>query len=776
MPIRSSQGRPAGWALGALLSLAAGYTLLWRGGTTLAAALLVAGYVVAIPMTLLALAREGDTGDTGNSGDTVAGRPPYAIGALVGVALLALYVATLAPTTAMWDASEYIAAAKVLGIPHPPGNPVFVLIAHTFGALPLPVGYAARINLLAALTSAASAMFWFLVAHRSVQRWTLPEWGRRLIAGIAALLGATAFTVWNQSVVNEKVYTLAMLGLAVTSWLAMRWLDAPAESRRADALLVLMAYLAGLGYANHPAGMLPVPAVGCLVLFTRPATLLRWRTLLMALVAVAVGLSAFAFQPVRAAHHPAINVGAPTACTEGPRLDCTFSAETWRLLMANVERQQYGGHSWIDRKAPIDAQVGTWWLYFRWQWWRDSAARAGPFQSLVAWLFLGLALCGGVLHWRRDRASFAYLAPLLATLTPLLIVYLNFKYGASFALELGDSVDREVRDRDYFYLWSFSTLALWIAMGLGGAWQWVAHRLGREAAPRWAAAWPVLLLALVPLLGNWREAPRRGQSFTAAWARDLLHSVEPYAVLITNGDNDSFPVWYAQLVEGVRPDVTLAIVPYLNMPWFADHLLREPVPKYAGDGIAAYRALDAGAPTVPILNIAASAVNEIPEVAQLDEAMRFVHAGIDATVPAGVYTRDQLIALRIIQSVVPSRPVYFSIGPYAQQLGLGDYVVMQGLAQRLVTVPARTLPGVVQTPGGWMDVSRTAALWSTYGAPQALLRQGRWVDRPSASIPAAYIVTAQWLSGGLDQQGDSAVARTVMTTAEQMAGVMGFLR
>src|SRR5437899_11372488 len=92
--------------------------------------------------------------------------PPYGYAALIAVVVLGIYVATLAPTTAFWDTSEYIAAAKVLGIPHPPGNPLFVILAHTFGLLPLAVDYAVRINLFAAVTSAAAAGFWFLVAER----------------------------------------------------------------------------------------------------------------------------------------------------------------------------------------------------------------------------------------------------------------------------------------------------------------------------------------------------------------------------------------------------------------------------------------------------------------------------------------------------------------------------------------------------------------------------------------------------------------------------------
>ena len=83
-------------------------------------------------------------------------RPPYAAAALVGLAVFALYVVTLAPTTAFWDTSEYIATAHILGIPHPPGNPLFVVLARTWSLLlsPLGLSVAVRVNLFAAATSA----------------------------------------------------------------------------------------------------------------------------------------------------------------------------------------------------------------------------------------------------------------------------------------------------------------------------------------------------------------------------------------------------------------------------------------------------------------------------------------------------------------------------------------------------------------------------------------------------------------------------------------------
>jgi hypothetical protein len=115
--------------------------------------------------------------------------PPYLWAALVAVGVFAVYLATLAPTTAFWDTSEYIAAAKVLGIPHPPGNPLFVLTAHAFGVLPLAASYAVRINLFAAVTSALAAGLWFLIAERWL-RAVVTHKGLRLAS---AAIGVTAF-------------------------------------------------------------------------------------------------------------------------------------------------------------------------------------------------------------------------------------------------------------------------------------------------------------------------------------------------------------------------------------------------------------------------------------------------------------------------------------------------------------------------------------------------------------------------------------------------------
>src|SRR4029079_3325124 len=206
-------------------------------------------------------------------------QPSYVAASIAAALVFILYLLTLAPSVAMWDTGEYMAAVKVLGIPHPPGNPFFVMLGPAFASLPIPVSYAARINIMAALCSALSAGLWFLITERIVARWIGERWQRLVVASLATLIGATAFTVWNQSVVNEKVYTISLLFFTITSWIIIEWIEDP-DSPGADRLIVLVCFLLGLGYSNHPAGFLPLPAAGLALLTTRWRTILRWRLVL----------------------------------------------------------------------------------------------------------------------------------------------------------------------------------------------------------------------------------------------------------------------------------------------------------------------------------------------------------------------------------------------------------------------------------------------------------------------------------------------------------------
>ncbi|MBX7118036.1 MAG: DUF2723 domain-containing protein [Gemmatimonadaceae bacterium] len=715
-------------------------------------------------------------------------RPSYLAAAIAAGLTFLLYLITLSPETAMWDTSEYITAAYTLGLPHPPGNPFFVLIGRVFAVLPIAPTVAMRINLLAAISSAVSAGMWFLITERVLVGWFEKRWQRIVGGALAVLIGATAFTVWSQSVVNEKVYTVSLVGMAISAWLTVRWCDEP-DGPKADRILVLLAYLAGLGYANHMAGLLVIPAVGIAVLIRKPSTLLRWKLIVAAFAALVLGGSSFATQPIRAAHFPAINEGEPTACRDGLAVGCTLSKGTWDAFKYNFDRGQYAKPPVTERMAPFQAQVGMWWLYFKWQWLRDHHGRFPGLQGGLAAFFLLLGLLGGWVHYRRDPRSFAFFGPLMVTLTFVLIYYLNFKYGASQAPELGMSVDREVRDRDYFYLWSFSAWSVWAALGLVYIWESVAVLLGSEkvkvgletfdlpTSRSFLLASPLLAVAFIPLFGNWKAATRAGQTDTADFAVDLLNSVEPYGILVTVGDNDTFPLWYAQEVLGIRKDVTVANTSLLNTDWYTRQLIRRPVFEYdEANGPAAWRGRQWPKPAGPVLKMTLEEADRLPLYVPVATKSVFQKGRIVAEIEPRTMARADILVLRMLNDN-DQRSLNFSrtSANLAEELGLGPYVVTQGHVRRVMADSARAGGEIIRVAGeGLVNAAVSAKLWEEMKAPASLIRRGDWVDQPSRGIPYLVTTTGLATAEALYQQGKIPEANRILGTVKDLAGAMGF--
>jgi hypothetical protein len=381
----------------------------------------------------------------------------------------------------------------------------------------------------------------------------------------------------------------------------------------------------------------------------------------------------------------------------------------------------------------------------------------------------------------------------MLTMTVALIYYMNFKYGASQAPELSDSVPREVRDRDYFYLWSFSAWSVWTALGLVYVWETIAALIGSEKIrvgsetldlPRrrsWLLAAPILAVAFIPLFANWQSASRAGQTDTADFAADLLNSVEPYGILITSGDNDTFPLWYAQEVEGIRRDVIVACLSLLNTDWYTRQLLRRPVYEYDSlHGPAIYRGKVWKRPKGPSLNLTMSQADAVPPVIELSAPQTFRKEGTDivATInprQLGDYTgleRADLFVLYMIRDGYPERPFFFSrtSGGYAEEMGFAPYTVTAGLARKLMPHIPAAGNGIVSLGGEWLDAATTRALWETvFKAPASLAKRTMWVDRPSAGIPYLYVRTGLELSAALDQMGLKQEAARIRAQTVQIA-------
>jgi hypothetical protein len=677
-------------------------------------------------------------------------RPPYLAAFVTAVVIFVIYLTTLAPTTAFWDTSEYIAAAKVLGIPHPPGNPLFVILAHAFGLLPVAASYAVRINLFAAVTSAAAAGLWFLVTERWLQGIVSVRWARYAAAFAGVLVGATSWSVWNQSTVNEKVYTVSLLSIALVMWFVVRWGDdAPGPHR--DRWLVLIAYVLALTSTNHLMGVLAAPALIVYVLWTDWRVITRPWVIGSIVVAVLVGISLnYFWLPLRAAQLPPINEGEPIGL---------FS----QALSDVLNRVQYGKPPLSQRMATFPAQLANFWQYFSWQFARDWGVGA----NIATGLFSALGLFGLWGLWKSDRrAGIAGLA-LLGTLSVGLVFYMNFKYGYSMYPE-EPSLPRVVRERDYFFIGSFAVFGAFVAVGLGTVMQAIANALRDRGSvtSRWAVASLVLPLSLIPFFGNRVTASRAHETLARDFAYDILQSVEPYGILITAGDNDTFPLWYAQEVEGIRPDVTLANLSLMNTRWHLHQLHRRETPAFDPEQAAALwrKGPIPPQPKTPAISLNVAQLDSLPEAMQTPD-QSLVFDSIQVSLGQNVLMLQDLATLFLIRDNIGKRSVHFSWsdGGYPDQtFGLSPYLVTQGLVRKLVTKPIVANDSIILNPQiGYVDVPRTKELLSNVYHWKSATRDRKygWVDDPSGSILNLYEVVYSNTARTFAARGDTATAQ-----------------
>jgi 4-amino-4-deoxy-L-arabinose transferase-like glycosyltransferase len=328
----------------------------------------------------------------------------------VSLAAGAVYARTLAPTVTLVDSGELIVAARNLGVAHPPGTPLYVLLAHLATLLPWG-SVAVRVN-------AASALFAALAAGLVVLTLRQAMTATRLVPlVVSGLLFAFSRTLWSYATIAE-VYALNTAILVGVLLLMFRWRREPASDR----WLLAAAFLFGLGTGVHHVSLaLALPALAALVYATAGGSFFRSRRFALAgLVSIAGLVVVYSYLPVAAARNPVLNWGNPT----------TFQRIVW-----HVTGRQYQAFLAPSTESMAQEAQAFLRLVFR---------EFGPPFVPAA---LALAVAGFVALWRRDRTLFACLALLVAA-------------DAGFGL-----VYTIAEDKDAYYLPAFVALAL--AAGVG---------------------------------------------------------------------------------------------------------------------------------------------------------------------------------------------------------------------------------------------------------------------------------------------------------------------
>ena len=207
-------------------------------------------------------------------------RTHLAAALLVLLGSFIVYLKTMAPTLSFWDCGEFIAVSAILGIPHPPGSPLYVLIGRIFSLLPLFDDISARVNLLSAVSSSFTALFCYLCGVRILRHWFTNElnWFSRLLiyggSASGAFMAAFGITNWNNAV-EAEVYGLAMMLTTAIVWLTLVYLDNKDDSR-GKRIMLLVIYLSFLGISVHMTTFLALPIVALAYILKRNAPPYIW--------------------------------------------------------------------------------------------------------------------------------------------------------------------------------------------------------------------------------------------------------------------------------------------------------------------------------------------------------------------------------------------------------------------------------------------------------------------------------------------------------------------
>jgi tetratricopeptide (TPR) repeat protein len=580
----------------------------------------------------------------------------------VCLVVLGIYLYALAPTASFWDCGEFLATSYILGVPHPPGTPLYVLIGRLFSLLPISQEIAYRINLFSVLSGALVCGFVYLLVVK------LLNWGKEPapkginfrvlwphLAGVsAALLLCGSFTFWDNSI-EAEVYSPCALMVVVLLWLALRWRSEVEKGVGDNRLVLLVLFLAFLSAGLHLTPVLVVPAlfvfgllvdrkamldlrllelVGIylltlllaglpflenLVLFmTSPSIALAqigvakpgwlgffflifggylyWlhsksrldlRYVLAGLLVLGLAGTIHFYLMIRAGLNPGINECNPSSWDGFLGVLKRSQYEPMRLFPRKTQfftEVDYNEYIYLGRGLPSIGLLAALWeqlkfylRYFGWQW---------RWETLIGFIPIGLGLYGGYEHYRRDRKNLILfgLAFLLASLG--LIFYLNLKYSPS-DLRIRDPGSpfkfAEVRERDYFFGLSFVLYTIFIGIGIGG----VLKRMGRlrSSAEKISSSVLVILFSasFIPL--NYARTTNRYNWIPSEYGYNMLASCEG-GVLFTNGDNDTFPLWFVQEVPtrianykpNFKKDVAIANLSLINTTWYIKQLKRQGAP------------------------------------------------------------------------------------------------------------------------------------------------------------------------------------------------------
>jgi len=684
------------------------------------------------------------------------------IGLALFISVLVVYMLTQARTMSFWDSGEYATCGSILGIPHPPGNPLYIIIARAFCALGGSLFmHAVLVAFISGLFSAFGVLFTYLITVKLFSMFEKNQW--LIIAGglLAALYTAFSYTFWMTSI-EAEVNSGMLFFVNLTLWMALVWVE-KSEDFSHQNILLLIGYIFFLGFCVHQTALQTAPAVLFIILYPmiiqsikegkfwlraiifsvviiilyilagqwgesiKFPSLGKWLFALIVLGIlyfnlkdkvpgfvwligfglVAVGMSPHIFLFVRSTARPFINEGYP---------------HNMQLFMDYILRRQYGVVSFLERRASLAYQFGYHYLrYFGLQWFHAETLSAWTKIPQIFFVVLGnlIAILLGVVGMfdlaKRNKHAFAYLFSIFIMTTIIFIFILNLS-------------DQEVRDRDYFFVSAFNVWAIWMGFGCIT----LLRPLVQKKALYYILAAILFFLPLINMASQYKIHDRSKEFMALDYGMNFLNSLEENAIIFTNGDNDTFPLWYNQAVKdqytreyvhpakdvmpdrrtthairtaldfknktlhGIRKDVSVANLSLLNTPWYIRQLRdKEGILFNWSDSLIEKLSYtpppDMNLSPYPMIDLLFDRTTKTEDGFTLGIVGRDAQDSFTLTYPnfpkwrnEGIFRVSDLAVMKIIQDNYGKRPIYFAV-TCENYVGFEKYTRNEGLVSRIVS-------------------------------------------------------------------------------------------
>ena len=535
-------------------------------------------------------------------------RSAPALGALAaGAIALGVYLRTVAPGLDFIDSGELSTVCCTLGIAHPTGYPLFTMLGWVFAHLPVAGTPVARLNVMSAILCAAAVSVLALLFRRlclvvlkkppGASSFVIP-------ACTGALLLAFSSTFWSQALVIE-VYPLHLLLVSLALLAFVRANEPLPGEARDEMRWQIFAYTVGLSFTNHMTTVLLAPGLLYLYFSRQGFSGASWTRLVRMSLPFAAALSLYVYLPLRASRGPAMSWG---------------NVVSPERFLWHVTGKQY--RVWMFSSLDV---VGRQVAYF---------VNGIPGEFAVIGLLL--AAVGALVLVRYHRR-------------------LALGVGLLFAGCICYAANYDIHDIDSYFLLAYICVAMAVALGSA----WLTVRLGRlsPAIGRWGGAALVALCA-IPLAVHYGEVDESANYLVEDYTANMFASLRENAVVISyQWDYWVSASYYAQLVEGVRPDVTVIDKELLRRSWYLKELERRHP-----------RLIEASRAEVNAF---------LAEVSLFEHDLPYDPARIEARYAAMIGS--------FIRRSLPAHPVYVT-GEIEPSYTQGFYRVPEGMAFRLSTV------------------------------------------------------------------------------------------